>query len=566
MKSISFLFLLFLQLVAKGQAERYAVLIHEIMADPSPVIGLPNTEYIELKNNSNQAINLFHWKINNGTTTATINTQFLLQPDSFVIVCSRTQAALFNEPNKTLGITSFPSITNEEDIITLQSAENKTIHSVSFETSWYQDAIKANGGWSLEMIDPSAPCAPNNWKASTNSKGGSPGFQNSVHGKLKQTTPTRLLQCFALNRNTLLLSFDTALDSLSLTNTANYTFSNSDLSVVQAKALAPLFNEVELKTNTGLDSNKIYMLTLKDAMSCLGEQKNNFSIKTGLVKLIDKGDLVFNELLFDPLPGGVDFIEVVNTSNGIVNAKDIYISNRNTDGSINGNADGYLKNFTVFPFEPVVFTTDTVYVRRNWQNIDPSKLLLVKSLPSMPDDRGNVLLLNPSGVVIDEVNYALDMHFPLLRNRSGVALEKIDLSASSKQKDNWHSASSSDNYATPTKENSQRKTTEKNKNWIQVEQNVLRPGNDGIDNLLQIDYQFESPGTLLSVYLFNQQGVQVCKILNNLICGKKGSYNWKGLDNQSNYINTGVYILVAEAFHLNGMKKRYKKVIGIKRV
>ena len=90
MKSISFLFLLFLQLVAKGQAERYAVLIHEIMADPSPVIGLPNTEYIELKNNSNQAINLFHWKINNGTTTATINTQFLLQPDSFVIVCSVT--------------------------------------------------------------------------------------------------------------------------------------------------------------------------------------------------------------------------------------------------------------------------------------------------------------------------------------------------------------------------------------------------------------------------------------------------------------------------------------------
>lgn len=560
------LFLLFIQLAAKGQAERYSVLIHEIMADPSPVIGLPNTEYIELKNNSKQVINLFRWKINNGTTTATINTQFLLQPDSFVIVCSRTQAALFNEPNKTLGITSFPSIVNEEDIITLQSSENKTIHAVAFEASWYQDAVKANGGWSLEMIDPSAPCASNNWKASTNAKGGSPGFQNSVHAKLNFIPPTNLIQCFALNSNTLLLSFDTALDSLSLTHTANYTFSGSDLNIVQAKTIAPLFNEVEVKTNTALDSNKIYTLTLRDAMGCIGTQKNSYAIRTGLVKQLGVGNVVFNELLFDPLPGGVDFIELVNTSSGIVNAKDIYISNRNTDGSINGNTHGYLKNFAVFPFEPVVFTTDTAYIKRNWKNIDSSKLLLVKSLPSMPDDRGNLLLLNRSGVVIDEVNYALDMHFPLLRNRSGVALEKIDLATSSKQKDNWHSASSSDNYATPTKVNSQRKTTEKNKNWVQVDQNVLRPGNDGIDNLLQIDYQFESPGTLLSVYLFNQQGVQVCKILNNLICGTKGSYNWKGLDNQSNYINTGVYLLVAEAFHLNGMKKRYKKVIGIKRV
>jgi ribosomal protein L18 len=154
-----------------------------------------------------------------------------------------------------------------------------------------------------------------------------------------------------------------------------------------------------------------------------------------------------------------------------------------------------------------------------------------------------------------------DIYAQLIDDSNGVTIA----AASSKQKDNWHSASSSDNYATPTKDNSQRKTREKNNNWVEVVQNVLRPGNNGIDNILQIDYQFESPGTLLSVYLFNQQGVQVCKILNNLICGKKGSYNWKGLDNQSNYINTGVYILVAEAFHLSGMTKRYKKIIGIKR-
>ncbi len=566
MKSTLLLLLLNITYLTQAQTERYAVVIHEIMADPTPVIGLPNAEYIELRNTSKQTINLFRWKIDNGTTTSTINITYLLEPDSLVLLCSRTQLVFFNNRKNTIGLTSFPSLANEGDLITLKNAEGKTIHAVAFETSWYNSPVKANGGWSLEMIDPAQPCALYNWSGSTNTTGGTPGFANSISRKKETAYTPSVLQCTAINENTLQLKFDTPLDSQSLSNNTLYQFNNEDaLKIISAKPIAPLFNEVELKTNVQLDSNNIYSLEIKNLQLCNLEVTKSFSIKTGLSKYPKKGDLVFNELLFDPQPGGSDFLEVINTSNAIINMKDILLSNRNTDGSINPATHEYTTNYNLFPFEPFVLTIDTGYISKKWPRINLERLLQMKSLPSMPDDDGKLLLLNSSGEIIDEVHYDKNMHYPLLRNKEGVSLEKISYKISSQQKDNWHSASASENYATPTNVNSQIIDQEESKSWIQIDQDIVNADNNGLDDFLHIKYQFDEPGTLLSIYLFNQQGTIICKIVNNLMCGRNGAFNWKGTDNQNSYVASGIYIVVAEAFHLNGFRKRYKKVIAVKR-
>ena len=44
-------------------ANRFDIVIAEIMADPSPQVNLPNNEWIELRNTSGITINLSGWRI-----------------------------------------------------------------------------------------------------------------------------------------------------------------------------------------------------------------------------------------------------------------------------------------------------------------------------------------------------------------------------------------------------------------------------------------------------------------------------------------------------------------------
>lgn len=51
-------------------ANRFDIVITEIMADPTSVIGLPNAEFIEIKNISSTSYNLNGWKLSDATSTA----------------------------------------------------------------------------------------------------------------------------------------------------------------------------------------------------------------------------------------------------------------------------------------------------------------------------------------------------------------------------------------------------------------------------------------------------------------------------------------------------------------
>src|SRR6185369_10886470 len=81
------LLLIFIPFLAFAQ-NHYDIVIDEIMADPSPQIGLPGHEWIELKNVSHQPFNLQGWRIGDTGGQSGPMPDFNLQPDSFVIVCS----------------------------------------------------------------------------------------------------------------------------------------------------------------------------------------------------------------------------------------------------------------------------------------------------------------------------------------------------------------------------------------------------------------------------------------------------------------------------------------------
>ena len=99
---------------------RFDVVIHEVMADPSPPAGLPNYEFIELKNVSANAVNLRNWKLSDGSSTAIINVNYTLQPDSLVTVCSNGAVSSFAVFGSVIGVSNFPSLNNEGDVFVLK--------------------------------------------------------------------------------------------------------------------------------------------------------------------------------------------------------------------------------------------------------------------------------------------------------------------------------------------------------------------------------------------------------------------------------------------------------------
>lgn len=546
-----------------AQSERYAVTINEILPDPSPIVGLPNTEFIELRNNSKLPINLYKWKIDNGSTSSTITTQFMLGPDSLVVLCSKTQAVFFSPQINTIGLSSFPSLNNDGDLISLSSADGKTMHAVEYDKKWFNNVIKSEGGWSLEMIDPYRPCDRNNWTGSIHFSGGTPGKENSILKKGGTTEKLEAIQCIALDEHRLLLHLNQGADSLSLADIKNYAFGIEKIIPDKARAIAPLFNKSELYVKNQLLPNTIYELSASSIMHCNSKISDSLRINTGLTKIPDEKDFSINEILFNPPPFGSDYVELYNKSASVINAKDIFLSNKNEAGTVGTAYSCSQIDFNIFPGDYYTVTSDTSFLMKNWTKTDQSKLTEMKAMPSFPDDAGHILLLNKHGKIIDEFKYSDDLHFPLLRDKSGVALEKTKPTISSNTLSNWHSASATSGYGTPTLANSQFIKNDSPNVSITIAPEIISPNNDGISDVLSIQYQFQKPENLMSIYAFDYNGSLVKKIVNNELCGTHGFYFWDGLDETKRKLRPGLYIILVEAFDLNGGRSSVKKVVSV---
>ena len=136
---------------------------------------------------------------------------------------------------------------NDGDEIFLRSGNSRTVHAVSYSGSWYQNTVKRDGGWTLEMIDTRSPCAGlTNWTASINAQGGIPGKRNSVDAVNNDQAAPRLKYAYATDSTTIIAVFDEPVDSLKGATPGNYSI-DGGLSVVEITTLSPLFNSVHLK-------------------------------------------------------------------------------------------------------------------------------------------------------------------------------------------------------------------------------------------------------------------------------------------------------------------------------
>lgn len=536
------------------------------MADPSPVVGLPNAEYVEIKNVSSTAINLSGWKLSDATSTGTINTSFLLQPDSVAILCSTGNVATFSSFGRTIGVTSFPSLDNDGDLLSLKSPQGKTIHAVNYSVDWYQNEVKKDGGWSLEMIDTKNPCSGmSNWKASIDANGGTPGKKNSVDGTNNDASPPQLVRTYSMDSVTVVVLFDEPLDSTSAAVASNYSL-NNNITIASALPQAPLFNSVVLKLSNPLQKVTTYSLTVNNVTDCKGNKIGVYNkAKAGVAEEALQNDIVVNEILFNPRPNAYDYVEVYNRSNKILDGNKLYIANRNSSGVLSSIKKLSEIPLFIFPDDYIVVTEDVSSLQHEYMVQNPQNVLVVSSLPSLPDDKGIVVITNSQGNVVDELSYSEKWHFGLINDDEGVALERIDPADSSQKQSNWHSAASTAGYGTPTYKNSQYKQGNAVNATIDVSPKVFSPDNDGRDDIATISYQVSEPGYVANVSIFDANGRLVRYFVKNALLGLKGSWNWDGLNENGQKLPVGTYIIFTEIFNLQGKKKQFKNTVVLAR-
>jgi hypothetical protein len=526
---------------------------NELMIKPPSSSSLPNKQYIELKNKTNQTIRLKDWTING----ATILDGYLM-PNSYIIVCDKADTSAFKLIGNTVGVDSWNALTND-GVILLKSNDNSTIDSLPYLDNYYKDAVKQLGGWSMELNEAGYSGNCRNelfWTASINSNGGTPGVANVLGFPSISVVSIDTL----LSLNTIEVRFNNApMDKVEAEKISNYSIDNG-ISVVSVSSLDIYSTKVKVTFNRDLDSNTIYHFIIKNINGCTGYNHLTRTSEIALTAIPKPGELILNEVLFNPNDGGVQFVEVYNTtSSKLFKLKDIWLSQADI---VSGFDNVILKMDSIsgyiFPENYVAFSKNKNTLQAQYANTNSANCVDV-NLPTLDTKEDIVVLKGADNTEVDKLHFNENWHFPLLISENkvkGISLERTEFNVSTQNKRNWHSAAA-DTNATPAYQN----TIDSYEllGDVHIIPEVFSPDGDGLDDIASITYSFTEDGSTVNVYLYNADGRLANHLAKDVPIAKEGVFIWNGLDEDGNKKDVGIYFLVFERKTANGKKIIYKK-------
>jgi len=539
------------------KAKQFDVVINEIMADQTPVVYLPEAEYIELYNTSDYEISMHNWTLYYGNYSTTIP-DINIPADSFIVLCKEIDLPLFEEYNNVYGVHSF-NLSANGMLLAISDEEDNTIHSVAYVISWYKDNNKTDGGWSLEQIDPTNPCgAYENWHASTSRNGGTPSTKNSVNEENSDNDIPELIRAYISDTNTIVINLSESI----IIDTINSNIFTVDNGIGGALSILPITFDntiITLKFANNFTENIIYTLSLNTVIAdCAGNLIDKTkTVKFGYATRPEPNDIVINEVLFNPLDDGVDYVEIYNRSNKIIDATEINIATKK---------DGVLDNIKIISIDPIlIFPQDYIIISKNDRIVKQQyttktkyNFINIPTLPTYSNEEGTVIIVDNADIIIDEFEYNEEMHFPTLVTNDGVSLERINPNIATNLSTNWHSAAETVGFGTPGYKNSQYNPKSDGTGTVSLEKDVFSPDNDGFEDILTINYNMEKSGYTANVYIFDANGRLMKQIVNNELLAISGSFNWDGIDEYNQKLRIGMYVLVFEVFDMEANTNKYK--------
>jgi hypothetical protein len=543
--------------------QMFDVVFNELMVNPTPAIALPPHEYIELFNTSSFDIDLQGWTLQHGSTQRQLP-QVIIPANEYLILTHSLALDEFATIGNVVVVPglSASALTNAGTTLLLMDQNLDVIDFVGYTDQWYRNPSKSAGGWSLEKIDPYSFCQQSsNWIASNDITGGTPGKTNSVRTDNPDITSPALVRAGFETPSRIRLFFSEPMDPVTVTDVTNYQISNDIGNPSDIMVLSPFNQQVDLILSEAMKPGLIYTLTPSDNLAdCAGNALNPKFFRVGVPQPADSLDIVINEILFNPPDRGVRYLELYNRSTKIIDLQHYTFSSKDTfDNVLTGIRNITHESLLFFPDEYMVFTPDPAIVKSHFTTTNPDGFIET-TLPSMTNTRGIIALASKGQEIIDLMIYEENMQYTLLSDKKGVALERIHPDRPTLDRSNWHSAARSVGFGTPGYKNSQfAQISNTATEYFQVYPRIFSPDNDGVDDILFIDYLLEKPGFTANIAVYDSRGRLTRTLYRSELLGTTGTLAWDGITNDYQKADQGIYIIFIELFEPGGQVKSFRQ-------
>lgn len=523
------------------------VVINEVMADPTPVVGLPEGEFVELYNPTDFPISVGGWLLSDPGTDG-ILPDFVLQPKTFVLLVPAAAAPLWTGYGPVLEVQPWPLLNNDQDWLRLRSNTGLLLDSIHYQLSWLGNVVKQQGGWSYERVSPSSGCVDSsNWKASQNPNGGSPGQPNSIFGTPLPPPTPQLQYALWLPGDSVLLQFSQAVHPGVLL------LKGDTLALPNNPAVAHQW-KIPLPAGTADSSGSV--VHASDWRDCHGQSSLPAQYRIGKGELPMAGELLFNEIYYRPATAGTSYFELFNASNRIIDLSKTLISAADNNWQANQAVALSSLPFVLFPGHYMVFCRDTAALERDFGAVPLQSRQHMSSWPTLNQSGGRLVLLDQAGRTIDQLLFHDSLHHPLLSETRGMALERLEGSLQT----NFSSAQTSIR-GTPGQKNSRKHLAQAIRAGFTAEPAMIRP-----DQWEQTRIQFSANSAkMLKIDVLDTGGRPLGTLLPLQLCNGEMELFWNGTV-QGEALPTGAYLLRASFYENNGETGRLLQRIVINRL
>ena len=308
----------------KGQ-----LIINEIYPAPSSSAILPNVEFIELYNPSEEILSLNQVLFSDASSQVNLP-QFNLLPKSYVLLTNNGDEGLLAPFGDAIGVQNFPTLNNSGDLLTITNSVGEKLDVVDYDDSWYGE--ESQSGLSLERISTETNCiGRSNWGPSMDPRGGSPAEINSIFFDGEIDAELLLDHVEVVGNKSVEITFNLPVISTDLIDLINVTPSLTIDQIVPKNERLTF----ELVFVEDIQESQFYTLSVNPgAEACNGSvNTNSFTGDFAIPSVIESGDLIISEILYDPFSGGKEFIEIYNQSEKIVSVEGLNFLLTRGDGS-----------------------------------------------------------------------------------------------------------------------------------------------------------------------------------------------------------------------------------------